>query len=172
MGRSPLELNNASSLNLIPGQESAWSGNHPGSPITSMIPAEEGHEHLIRAAVAAGKPVPPEVLADYPDLAAKASGQETAKPKSIEEMTAGLHAMAAEQVQDHLPILEKQMDNEVNPRKKWVAANRVLDGLNPAAQKVLLQHIRDTQPDVFAEAKAKASPSMKGVIDQAMAQNQ
>lgn len=38
------------------------------------------HRAAVESALAAGKPVPPEVLADYPDLAAKGSASKPAKP--------------------------------------------------------------------------------------------
>ena len=50
--------------------------------------AKVRHKELVAEALAQGKPVPPEVLADYPDLAAKAKGApEPAKAKEPWQMT-------------------------------------------------------------------------------------
>lgn len=44
--------------------------------------ARSGHKYQVEQALAEGKPVPPEVLAEYPDLAAKAPGTAPVVPKA------------------------------------------------------------------------------------------
>jgi len=45
----------------------------------------EGHLYAVRRAVEQGKPVPPEVLADYPDLSPQPETKASAPPQSIKE---------------------------------------------------------------------------------------
>lgn len=53
--------------------------NEPSAIGTQKSTEEAVHENLVRNALGQGKPVPPEVLADYPDLAAK-YGKSTPEP--------------------------------------------------------------------------------------------
>lgn len=57
------------------------------------------HDRMVRHALSEGKPVPPEVLADYPDLAARGKGEGAATPRDLESVRKEL-GMSVKDMQD------------------------------------------------------------------------
>ena len=67
----------------VKAKDIAWAGTSADeyfyAPASARMPlAKGGHEVLVAQAISEGKPVPPEVLADYPDLQKEAAIQEEA----------------------------------------------------------------------------------------------
>jgi hypothetical protein len=111
------------------------------------------HYNAVKDALAAGKPVPPEVLADYPDLAAKYA------PKASE--TSGEKAppvsppppppsMSPQQAQWFASNFERMMADRPNDRSKLSIATHLMGGESPSDQKAMAQYLKENHPSVYA----------------------
>ena len=58
-----------------------------------------------------------------------------------------LQPFAADQFREYLPVMLKQVNKEVTPRKKLMAAMSVMHGLNPDAIKALAEELKMIEPE-------------------------
>jgi hypothetical protein len=110
----------------------------------------EYHKQTVAIAIKEGKPVPPEVLADYPNLK---PGKKVA-PADVEAIKA------------LTPTLEKQVDNETSMRRKVMAAVSVIDGETPQVQQALIDHLRTYDPQITDYAQ----DNLEGLVPLGMQQ--
>lgn len=79
---------------------------------------EKQHEYEIRKALAAGQPVPAEVLADYPDLAPKGQAAPAAPPAQPPSESAGVPAALSPEAQQRAAIRQDIQDSN-----EWAGVN-------------------------------------------------
>jgi len=101
---------------------------------TEVAYHKEQHRQAVAAALAAGKPVPPEVLADYPDLAATLKQPSQESPNNAPGVAAAPVPSAADDVLDSI-----RNANKPKPAKEVAAAfkGHVDNGRKDVALKVM-----------------------------------
>lgn len=125
------------------------------------------HRSAVESAIAAGKPVPPEVLADYPDLAEQYRGgqQQQQQPAPVAPApaapAASTPATAAAPQSTMMPIhrdatnqinayLAKSFEQQyLNVRGRARVAKAQLHGEAPAVQQAVLDQLRASHPEVY-----------------------
>lgn len=146
------------------------------------------HEHFVKAAIEQGKPVPPEVLAEYPDLAKQAPAKDYFTLKKAQELTRIIPSkLTDEQLQnvyvkarDYLRYIDEpdmtrllkgnyyvsattQASTGFAPKDIWLRANlgTTLDEITAERQKRISKQV----PDVAKEGKAPTAvtkPDIEG----------
>lgn len=142
------------------GERHGWEYPHPFEPsekITTTF-ASQAHKESIGKALSEGKPVPPEVLAEYPELA---KGEVAAKPEWYQgRWDSAKLGQRAEWTKGAKWITK---EGSLTKRGEAIAQSKWVD-LTPAAQNVLTRQISELYGHALPEAKSEVGGSTsKGV---------
>jgi hypothetical protein len=170
-------------LTYARAREAGFSHHHAMGLAYEHTTDYNAHRDAVASALAAGKPVPPEVLADYPDLAAKQqqAPQATEQPKPAEpaenpgqgEAKKEPWEMTADEYIDHLN--QERSVKQIGPTGKWYTRAP----LNPAEiesakrehHRILVDAINDSRkrdkvPQSEIERDARLKREMDAVTKQ------
>lgn len=100
-------------------------------PKTAYQKALEKHKAIVEQALSEGKPVPPEVLAEYPDLAAKVEPTAPSRPPTAEEVPPAEEELHPEQLWERArqyPTLEEWMEPQIGDFVSFVGGPGIITG--------------------------------------------
>ena len=109
----PRDANNAAIRKLV--REMSGFSLGSSSILTSEVGPGGMHEAFVKKAIQEGKPVPPEVLADYPDLAAKAPAPAPVTPAAapVDKVRAEVKKVAETEGQKSAKDVKKELLNRI-----------------------------------------------------------
>lgn len=133
-------------VTIYKGEYGTKNGEPFSTVMAKVVPPEEVHRRVVEQAIREGKPVPPEVLADYPDLQTKVAPSESISPSEI-------------QVGDYIRTQGTEREASVNGEVVSIGRTnvKIRTLYNPGGLAEPIEQIHTIPKSLIAEAKRTAA---------------